>query len=30
VANARQDLVENLCRAIAEGFRARGPEGPEK
>jgi hypothetical protein len=30
VANARQDLVENLCRAIADGFRARGPEGPEK
>jgi hypothetical protein len=28
VTNARQDLVENLCRAIAEGFRARGPEGP--
>lgn len=28
VANARQDLVENLCRAIAEGFKARGPGGP--
>jgi hypothetical protein len=28
LANARQDLVENLCRAIAEGFLARGPEGP--
>jgi hypothetical protein len=28
VANARQDLVENLCRAIAEGLRALAPEPP--
>jgi hypothetical protein len=24
--NARQDLIENLCRAIADGFTALGPE----
>ncbi|HYG70123.1 MAG TPA: hypothetical protein VD838_20780, partial [Anaeromyxobacteraceae bacterium] len=28
VASAKQDLVENLCRAIAEGLKARGPAGP--
>jgi hypothetical protein len=26
VVNAREDLVENVCRAIAEGFRTLGPE----
>ncbi|HEY6100217.1 MAG TPA: hypothetical protein VIW03_12345 [Anaeromyxobacter sp.] len=26
--NAREDLVENVCRAIAEGLRALSPEGP--
>lgn len=26
--NAREDLVENVCRAIAEGLRALAPDGP--
>jgi hypothetical protein len=26
LVNAREDLVDNVCRAIAEGFRALGPE----
>ncbi|HEY6002538.1 MAG TPA: hypothetical protein VIV57_06665, partial [Anaeromyxobacter sp.] len=26
--NAREDLVENVCRAIAEGLRALAPEPP--
>jgi hypothetical protein len=26
--NAREDLVENVCRAVAEGLRALGPEPP--
>lgn len=26
LVNAREDLVENVCRAVAEGFRALGPE----
>jgi hypothetical protein len=26
--NAREDLVENVCRAIAEGLRALAPPGP--
>jgi hypothetical protein len=26
--NAREDLVENVCRAIAEGLRALAPAGP--
>jgi hypothetical protein len=26
LVNAREDLVENVCRAIAEGLRALGPE----
>ncbi len=25
LVNAREDLVENVCRAIAEGFRPLGP-----
>jgi hypothetical protein len=28
VVNAREDLVENVCRAVAEGLRALAPEGP--
>jgi hypothetical protein len=28
VANARQDLVENVCRAVAEGLRALAPPPP--
>jgi hypothetical protein len=28
VTNARQDLIENLCRAIAEGLRALAPPQP--
>jgi hypothetical protein len=27
VVNAREDLVDNVCRAIAEGLRALAPEG---
>ncbi len=26
LVNAREDLVENVCRAVADGFRALGPE----
>jgi hypothetical protein len=26
--NAREDLVENVCRAIAEGLRALAPPAP--
>lgn len=26
LVNAREDLVDNVCRAVAEGFRALGPE----
>jgi hypothetical protein len=26
--NAREDLVDNVCRAIAEGLRALAPEAP--
>jgi hypothetical protein len=31
LVNAREDLVDNVCRAIAEGIRARGPAivGPD-
>jgi hypothetical protein len=28
LVNAREDLVENVCRAIAEGLRALAPDGP--
>jgi len=28
VVNAREDLVENVCRAVAEGIRALAPEVP--
>lgn len=28
LASAKQDLVENLCRAIAEGIRALAPDAP--
>jgi hypothetical protein len=27
--NAREDLVDNVCRALAEGIRALGPSVPE-
>jgi hypothetical protein len=26
--NAREDLIENVCRAVAEGLLARGPDAP--
>jgi hypothetical protein len=26
LVNAREDLVDSVCRAVAEGFRALGPE----
>jgi hypothetical protein len=26
--NAREDLVENVCRAVAEGIRSLAPEIP--
>jgi hypothetical protein len=28
VVTAREDLVENVCRAIAEGLRALAPPAP--
>ncbi len=28
LVNAREDLVENVCRAISEGLRTLAPEGP--
>jgi hypothetical protein len=28
LVNAREDLVENVCRAIAEGLRALAPDVP--